>query len=102
MAVLGGLLVGFCLALVGGGGSILAVPILVYVVGIVAMGWAALTTDNVFIVGGAVMLMASDGLLATERFLVSAISPYRSSLRVAVWVLYYIGQLLVTLGFILK
>ena len=77
-------------------------PILVYVVGIVAMGWAALTTDSVFIVGGALMLMASDGLLATERFLVSAISPYRSSLRVAVWALYYIGQLLVTLGFILK
>jgi len=77
-------------------------PILAYVVGIVAMGWAALTTDSVFIVGGALMLMASDGLLATERFLVSAISPYRSSLRVAVWALYYIGQLLVTLGFILK
>jgi len=77
-------------------------PILVYVVGIVAMGWAALTTDSAFIVGGALMLMASDGLLATERFLVSAISPYRSSLRVAVWALYYIGQLLVTLGFILK
>ena len=77
-------------------------PILVYVVGIVAMGWAELTTDSAFIVGGAVMLIASDGLLATERFLVSAISPYRSSLRVAVWVFYYIGQLLVTLGFILK
>jgi len=77
-------------------------PILVYVVGIVAMGWAALTTDSAFIVGGALMLMASDGLLATERFLVSAISPYRSSLRVAVWALYYIGQLLVTLGFVLK
>ena len=77
-------------------------PILVYVVGIVAMGLAALTTDSVFIIGGALMLMASDGLLATERFLVSAISPYRSSLRVAVWVLYYVAQLLVTLGFILK
>lgn len=45
MAGLGGLLVGFSLALVGGGGSILAVPILVYAVGIrdphVAIGTSA-------------------------------------------------------------
>ena len=45
MAMLGGLLVGFSLALVGGGGSILAVPILVYAVGIgdphVAIGTSA-------------------------------------------------------------
>jgi uncharacterized membrane protein YfcA len=34
LAALGGALVGFSLALVGGGGSILAVPILVYLVGI--------------------------------------------------------------------
>jgi hypothetical protein len=34
LAALGGALVGFSLALVGGGGSILAVPILVYAVGI--------------------------------------------------------------------
>ena len=77
-------------------------PILVYVVGRVAMGMAALTTDSALIICGALMLIASDGLLATERFLVSAISPYRSSMRVAVWVLYYVAQLLVTLGFILK
>jgi uncharacterized membrane protein YfcA len=45
MAALGGALVGFSLALVGGGGSILAVPILVYVVGIkdphIAIGTSA-------------------------------------------------------------
>jgi uncharacterized membrane protein YfcA len=44
--MLGGLVVGFSLALVGGGGSILAVPILVYAVGIrdphVAIGTSAL------------------------------------------------------------
>ena len=45
IAALGGALVGFSLALVGGGGSILAVPILVYAVGIkdphVAIGTSA-------------------------------------------------------------
>ena len=41
------------------------------------MGLAALTTHSVFVIAGALLFMASDGLLATERFLVSAISPYR-------------------------
>jgi len=45
-AVLSGILVGFTLGLVGGGGSILAVPLLVYLVGVpqphVAIGTAAL------------------------------------------------------------
>ena len=44
-AVLSGTLVGFTLGLVGGGGSILAVPLLVYVVGVpsphVAIGTSA-------------------------------------------------------------
>ena len=45
IAALGGALVGFSLALVGGGGSILAVPILVYAVGVrdphIAIGTSA-------------------------------------------------------------
>src|SRR5258708_16652740 len=45
MAVFGGALVGFILGLIGGGGSILAVPLLVYVVGVksphVAIGTGA-------------------------------------------------------------
>ena len=77
-------------------------PILLYVFGAVIMGMAALTTDRALIICGALMLMASDTLLATEKFLVSAISPYRSSMRVVVWALYYVAQLLVALGFILK
>lgn len=47
LAVLSGSLVGFSLGLIGGGGSILAVPLLLYVVGIrdahVAIGTSALT-----------------------------------------------------------
>jgi uncharacterized membrane protein YfcA len=45
LAVLSGTLVGFVLGLIGGGGSILAVPLLVYVVGVqsphVAIGTSA-------------------------------------------------------------
>ena len=44
-----GMLVGFSLGLVGGGGSILAVPLMVYVVGVpephMAIGTAAITVQ---------------------------------------------------------
>jgi len=76
-------------------------PILVYVAGITVMGLAALTTGSPFIIGGAILFMASDSLLAAERFLVSAISPWRSAMRLFVWVLYYAAQLLIVIGFIL-
>jgi uncharacterized membrane protein YhhN len=76
-------------------------PIAVYIAGILVMGLAALTTNSVFVIAGALLFMASDGVLAGERFLVSAISPYRASMRVAVWALYYVAQALITLGFIL-
>src|ERR1700674_2803230 len=46
LAILSGTLVGFTLGLVGGGGSILAVPLLVYVVGVpsphIAIGTSAI------------------------------------------------------------
>ncbi|TIM34245.1 MAG: lysoplasmalogenase, partial [Mesorhizobium sp.] len=45
--------------------------------------------------------MASDGLLASEKFLLSAISPHRDWTRRAVWVLYYAAQLAITMGFLL-
>jgi uncharacterized membrane protein YhhN len=76
-------------------------PILVYIAGIATMGLAALTTGSPYIIGGAVLFMASDSLLAAERFLVSAVSPFRSAMRVLVWALYYVAQLLITIGFIL-
>ncbi|TSE12868.1 lysoplasmalogenase [Mesorhizobium intechi] len=79
----------------------LRAPITIYVVAILAMGVAALTTNSVWVIGGAVLFMASDGLLATEKFLVAAISPHRAWMRLAVWVLYYTAQLGITLGFLL-
>jgi len=79
----------------------LRIPIAIYVVAILAMGMAALTTNSAWVIGGAVLFMASDGLLATEKFLVAAISPHRAWMRFAVWVLYYAAQLAITLGFLL-
>ncbi|MGX5845846.1 lysoplasmalogenase [Mesorhizobium sp. PL10] len=78
----------------------LRVPIAVYIAAILAMGVSALTLDNPWVIGGAVMFMASDGLLAAEKFLVPAIAPYRAGMRYAVWVLYYAAQLAITLGFL--
>ncbi|UVK40271.1 lysoplasmalogenase [Mesorhizobium sp. AR10] len=79
----------------------LRVPVSVYVAAILAMGISALTTSNLWVIGGAVLFMASDGLLATEKFLMPAISPHRAWVRHAVWTLYYAAQLGITLGFLL-
>ncbi|TIP68916.1 MAG: lysoplasmalogenase, partial [Mesorhizobium sp.] len=65
------------------------------------MGISALTLSNFWVVGGAVLFMAYDGLLAAEKFLLSAISPHRAWTRHAVWALYYAAQLGITMGFLL-
>ena len=82
-------------------GPQLRVPIAIYVAAILAMGLSALTTGNAWVIAGAVLFIASDGLLAAERFLLAAISPHRVWMRYAVWVLYYAAQLATTLGFLL-
>ena len=79
----------------------LRVPVGVYIVAILAMGVSALTMNNAWVIGGAILFMASDGLLAAEKFLAPAISGHRTWMRYAVWVLYYAAQLGITLGFLL-
>jgi uncharacterized membrane protein YhhN len=79
----------------------LRLPVSVYVAAIIAMGLSALTTSNLRVIGGAIVFMASDGLLAAEKFLLPAISPHRVWLRYAVWALYYAAQLAITLGLLL-
>ncbi|TGP54244.1 lysoplasmalogenase [bacterium M00.F.Ca.ET.230.01.1.1] len=83
-------------------GPQLRIPITVYVAAILAMGISALTTSAPLVITGAVLFIASDGLLAAERFLLAAISPHRVWMRYAVWVLYYAAQLAITLGFLLS
>jgi uncharacterized membrane protein YhhN len=76
-------------------------PIFAYVLAILAMGVTALTLGNAFVIFGAVLFMASDAILASEKFLMASLSLRRSWARLAVWVLYYAAQLLITLGFML-
>lgn len=80
----------------------LRLPILVYAAAIFVMGLSALTMNSVVIVIGAALFMISDGLLATERFVLSAESRHRRWMRLAVWITYYAAQLLITLGFVMK
>ncbi|WP_394887270.1 lysoplasmalogenase family protein [Mesorhizobium sp. AaZ16] len=82
-------------------GPDLRVPVAAYAAAILGMGVSALTLDNVWLIMGAVLFMASDGLLAAEKFLVAAISLHREWMRYAVWALYYAAQLMITLGFLL-
>lgn len=79
----------------------LRLPIFVYVFVIAGMGLAALTTNNVWIIAGALLFIVSDALLATEKFLMPAISSHRDWMRFAVWGLYVAAQLAITLGFVL-
>lgn len=82
-------------------GPALRLPIGVHAAALLAMGIAALTLNSVGVIGGIVLLMLSDGLHAAEKFLLSALSPHRVWMRYAVWALYYVGQLAITLGFLL-
>lgn len=76
-------------------------PIFAYVLAVLAMGLAALTLERPWVIGGALLFMVSDALLATERFIISAVSPHRAWLRQAVWALYYVAQVIIALSFLL-
>ena len=82
-------------------GAGLRVPVAVYVVAILAIGIAALTVNHPWVIVGAILFMASDALLATEKFVMAPGSPHRAWTRYAVWVLYYVAQVAITLAFLL-
>lgn len=77
-------------------------PIVLYICAIVAMGLTALSQPAWVVILGAFAFMASDTILAGERFLVAAISPHRAWMRYAVWALYYGAQVLILAGFLMK
>jgi len=76
-------------------------PVLAYLIAIVGMGIAAFTTREPAIMAGAVLFIASDAILATERFLLPADSPRRSLTSPAVWITYAAAQLFIALGLLL-
>ena len=79
----------------------LRLPVCAYTAAILAMGVTSLATGRPMVVAGALMFMASDSILAWERFAEPAGSPRRPPMRNAVWALYYVGQALIALGFLL-
>ncbi|KAM7192712.1 Lysoplasmalogenase [Rhypophila sp. PSN 637] len=76
----------------------LRVPIVVYTTVIVCMVLAALTMDDGWVVAGALMFTSSDGILATQIFLVDKESAHLAWMPYAVWLLYYTGQLVIACG----
>lgn len=82
-------------------GPTLRAPVTVYVVAIVAMMLAAATVPPPLVMLGAALFMASDAILAVEKFLLAPGSAHRQWAGPAVWVLYYAAQLCITLGFLL-
>lgn len=82
-------------------GAALRLPVIAYCLAITAMGVTALAVPSAMVIAGALMFMASDTILAWEKFVETGSSPRRYAMRVAVWVLYYGAQLLITLAFML-
>ena len=75
----------------------LAGPVAAYVLAIAIMGLGGVTLGGLVLLGVA-LFMASDAILGSEKFLMAEASPFRRFTSPAVWVLYYAGQLLITLG----
>lgn len=79
-------------------GPALRLPVSFYVAAIVAMMWASATVPAPIVMVGAALFVASDAILAVEKFLLSPQSPHRTWAGPAVWVLYYLAQATITLG----
>lgn len=75
----------------------LALPVAAYVLAIAVMGLGGVTLGGMVLLGAA-LFMASDAILGSEKFLISESSPARRLTGPAVWLLYYAGQTLITLG----
>lgn len=75
----------------------LALPVAAYVLAIAAMGLGGVTLGGLVLTGAA-LFMASDAILGSEKFLLPEASRLRRLTSLAVWVLYYAGQMLITLG----
>jgi uncharacterized membrane protein YhhN len=73
-------------------------PVMVYIMAIVAMASAAVTNGGGLVVAGAATFMASDCILATERFLMKPDAPGRAFTSPAVWITYFAAQVMILFG----
>ncbi|MFN4023306.1 MAG: lysoplasmalogenase [Hyphomonas sp.] len=78
-------------------------PVFAYGAVILLMGAAAIALPPGFglVLIGALMFIASDAILANELFRRPAGEPARFAPSIALWNLYFFGQMLILLGFIL-
>lgn len=76
----------------------LRLPVVLYSLTTFVMALAALTSDSSQVIFGSLLFATSDSILAADRFLAPATSSHRAWMQHTVWVLYYSGQLLITLG----
>ncbi|QKV20137.1 lysoplasmalogenase [Oricola thermophila] len=76
----------------------LRVPVMVYVLAILAMGIAAAGFGNALLAAGAASFMVSDSILAAERFLLRPDAPGRAVAGPAVWITYYAAQAMILFG----
>ena len=76
-------------------------PVLAYVLVIAAMGIAGALHAAPQVFAGVVLFIASDTLLATQRFLVPDNSARKALLKRAVWVTYIAAQMLILLGIVI-
>jgi uncharacterized membrane protein YhhN len=75
----------------------LALPVAAYVLAIAVMGLGGVTLGGLVLLG-VLLFMASDAILGSEKFLMPEASRLRRLTGPAVWILYYAGQALITLG----
>lgn len=72
--------------------------VLAYMLAIVAMGVTAFTTQSPAVMVGAVLFIASDAILASERFLLAPDTVQRTVTGPAIWITYIAAQIAIVLG----
>lgn len=100
-AAVGAAAVVYCRRLAAGVPGELQVPVALYVAAILAAAAVAILTGVQMLIAGMLMFVLSDAILAGEKFLLAEDSPHRAWTGPAVWILYYLAQLTITLVFVL-
>lgn len=73
----------------------MAIPVLLYIVAIVAMGFSSFRVSPIVVPLGALLFMASDSLIAYEKFVEPA-----NWQGPVIWITYALAQLLITYGLV--
>ena len=76
-------------------------PVTIYMLALLTMTVAALSMTAPLVLCGALLFMASDAMLAWEKFIARPQASYRPLMRRAVWITYYGAQLAIVLAFVL-